>query len=92
MLQSRQLPPLPILVNRVLGRNVGLENVENMVNNCLYLDIEEHLADTVCSYQVENARAALDLYRYSKRAWESCVEEGGWPCMMPPNMYACCFL
>ena len=42
--------------------------------------------------QLENARAALDLYRSAERAWESAIDFGSWPCALPPVGYAEYFL
>ncbi|KAL5535483.1 hypothetical protein ACEPAF_3577 [Sanghuangporus sanghuang] len=41
---------------------------------------------------VENARAALDLYRSDATNWESTVATGKWPCALPPSTYSRCYL
>ncbi|KAH9176991.1 hypothetical protein EDB89DRAFT_1937519 [Lactarius sanguifluus] len=43
-------------------------------------------------HPLENARAALDLYRSAERAWESAIDFGSWPCALPPVGYAEYFL
>lgn len=68
-LRCRQILPLPILVNRLMGRNIGLGY--------------EH--------PVENARAALDLFRTCQELWEGIIDSGSWPCTLPPAAYASCF-
>lgn len=42
--------------------------------------------------QVENARAALDLYRSCSSEWEDAVSEGNWPCALPPSTFSRCYL
>ncbi|KAI0067822.1 hypothetical protein BV25DRAFT_1834814 [Artomyces pyxidatus] len=67
---GRQLPPLPVLVNRLMGQNIGLGH--------------EH--------PLENARAALDLFRSAEQAWETAIGSGSWPCTLPPAAYSEFFL
>ncbi|EIM92686.1 uncharacterized protein STEHIDRAFT_151995 [Stereum hirsutum FP-91666 SS1] len=69
LLQCRHILSLPILVNRILGRDIGL----------------------ITEDPTENARAAMDLYRFSEVNWESTLERGGWPCVLPPAAAAGCF-
>ncbi|TCD70078.1 hypothetical protein EIP91_005060 [Steccherinum ochraceum] len=40
---------------------------------------------------VEDARAALDLYRSCEQTWEGIVKSGAWPCALPPAAYGNCF-
>ncbi|KAI0734630.1 ribonuclease H-like domain-containing protein [Fomitopsis betulina] len=40
---------------------------------------------------LENARAALDLYRSHGTEWESAVSKGQWPCSLPPSQFSKCF-
>ncbi|KAI9512326.1 hypothetical protein F5148DRAFT_973797, partial [Russula earlei] len=63
------IPPLHILVHRLMGRSMGLGY--------------EH--------PLENARAALDLYRSAQHPWEYAIDSGSWPCMLPPVGYAGAF-
>ena len=42
--------------------------------------------------QLENARAALDLYRSAQHPWEDAIDSGSWPCILPPVGYAEYFL
>ncbi|KAI5123614.1 hypothetical protein M0805_003430 [Coniferiporia weirii] len=41
---------------------------------------------------VENARAALDLYRSDADNWEGSVATGKWACALPPSTYSRCYL
>ncbi|KAI0252647.1 hypothetical protein BJV78DRAFT_1200112 [Lactifluus subvellereus] len=43
-------------------------------------------------HPLENARAALDLYRSAQHPWESAIDSGSWPCTLPPVGYAEYFL
>jgi RNA exonuclease 4 len=42
--------------------------------------------------QLENARAALDLYRSHSTEWESAVSSGNWPSALPPSTFSRCYL
>lgn len=42
--------------------------------------------------QLENARAALDLYRSVQHPWENAINSGSWPCILPPVGHAEYFL
>ncbi|PPQ92718.1 hypothetical protein CVT25_014025 [Psilocybe cyanescens] len=44
------------------------------------------------SHPVENARAALDLYRTDADAWEASISRGNWPCALPPSTFSRCYL
>ncbi|KAH9835797.1 uncharacterized protein C8Q71DRAFT_797322 [Rhodofomes roseus] len=61
--------PLMTLVNRFMGRHIGLQG----------------------EVPVENARAALDLFRSCEHIWEEIIEAGAWPCVLPPAAYANAF-
>ncbi|EIN13618.1 nucleotide-binding protein [Punctularia strigosozonata HHB-11173 SS5] len=39
-------------------------------------------------HPLEQARAALDLFRSSQTVWETSVSSGAWPCALPPSAYA----
>ncbi|KAL0951296.1 hypothetical protein HGRIS_008006 [Hohenbuehelia grisea] len=41
---------------------------------------------------IENARAALDLYRSNSKEWEASVSKGNWPCTLPPSTFSRCYL
>ncbi|KAF8168190.1 hypothetical protein B0H34DRAFT_684529 [Crassisporium funariophilum] len=43
-------------------------------------------------HPVENARAALDLYRSVAEVWESSISQGNWPCALPPSTFSRCYL
>ncbi|KAK7694396.1 hypothetical protein QCA50_001582 [Cerrena zonata] len=40
---------------------------------------------------VEEARAALDLFRSCEALWEDTIKSGSWPCCLPPSAYGNCF-
>ncbi|KAI0673399.1 hypothetical protein C8Q78DRAFT_969183 [Trametes maxima] len=44
----------------------------------------------VCA--LENARAALDLYRSHSEEWEATVARGQWPSFLPPSTFSRCYL
>jgi len=69
-LRATQLPPLGVLVNRLLGRNIGLIEIE---------------------HPIESSRASLDLFRSSERRWEELIDQGQWPCSLPPPEFAAYF-
>ncbi|CAE6416755.1 hypothetical protein BN14_00230 [Rhizoctonia solani AG-1 IB] len=41
---------------------------------------------------VENARAAMDLFRSHEADWQKTVSTGQWPCALPPSSYSRCYL
>ncbi|KDR84903.1 hypothetical protein GALMADRAFT_217983 [Galerina marginata CBS 339.88] len=43
-------------------------------------------------HPLENARAALDLYRSDAEAWEASISNGNWPCALPPSTFSRCYL
>ncbi|KAF9455112.1 hypothetical protein P691DRAFT_691506 [Macrolepiota fuliginosa MF-IS2] len=42
-------------------------------------------------HPVENARAAMDLYRSYNGPWELAIEKGDWPCALSPSTYSRCY-
>ncbi|KAI0703565.1 hypothetical protein BC835DRAFT_1404068 [Cytidiella melzeri] len=40
---------------------------------------------------VENARAALDLYRSQASEWETVISMGRWPAELPPDTFSRCY-
>lgn len=42
--------------------------------------------------KLENARAALDIYRSDSAAWERSISQGNWPCALPPSTFSRCYL
>ncbi|TFK57027.1 hypothetical protein OE88DRAFT_85068 [Heliocybe sulcata] len=40
---------------------------------------------------LENARAAMDLYRSGSQEWEVAVNGGHWPCALPPSTFSRCY-
>ncbi|KAG2159775.1 uncharacterized protein EDB93DRAFT_1073818 [Suillus bovinus] len=43
-------------------------------------------------HPVENARAALDLYRTVSSEWEGSIAIGNWPSSLPPSTFSRCYL
>ncbi|PFH50802.1 hypothetical protein AMATHDRAFT_75377 [Amanita thiersii Skay4041] len=43
-------------------------------------------------HPIENARAALDLYRSSSEEWERAISRCDWPCALPPSTFSRCYL
>ncbi|KAH9947154.1 hypothetical protein B0H21DRAFT_856627 [Amylocystis lapponica] len=41
---------------------------------------------------LENARAALDLYRSASGEWENAISKGQWPSHLPPSSFSRCYL
>ncbi|KAI0274725.1 ribonuclease H-like domain-containing protein [Gloeopeniophorella convolvens] len=41
---------------------------------------------------LENARAALDLYRSCATEWEGMIRSGQWPSALPPSTFSRCYL
>ncbi|KAJ3491027.1 hypothetical protein NLI96_g966 [Meripilus lineatus] len=41
---------------------------------------------------LENARAAMDLYRSHATEWEDVISKGQWPSHLPPDTFARCYL
>ncbi|KAI9445119.1 hypothetical protein H4582DRAFT_1805328 [Lactarius indigo] len=41
---------------------------------------------------LENARAAVDLYRSHASEWENAIREGQWPSALPPSTFSRCYL
>jgi len=41
---------------------------------------------------LENARAALDLYRSHAADWEATIARGQWPAVLPPSTFSRCYL
>lgn len=39
-------------------------------------------------HPVEDARAALDLFRSYEDPWEDEIRAGGWPCALPPSRFS----
>ncbi|KAJ3572515.1 hypothetical protein NP233_g3029 [Leucocoprinus birnbaumii] len=42
-------------------------------------------------HPVENARAVMDLYRSYNGPWESAIDKGNWPCILPPSTFSRCY-
>jgi len=57
-----------------------------LINTFMHRDIGLH-----GDIPVENARAALDLFRSCQKIWEDMIAAGSWPCDLPPDTHANCF-
>ena len=42
--------------------------------------------------KLENARAALDIYRSDSEEWERSISQGNWPCALPPSTFSRCYV
>ena len=58
----------------------------------MYLDLLDTQRIDELTEQLENARAALDLYRSVQHPWENAINSGSWPCILPPVGHAEYFL
>ncbi|KAJ1310232.1 hypothetical protein OPQ81_006974 [Rhizoctonia solani] len=66
--------------NQVIG-------LQTLVWQLMRRKIQEHHHNPV-----ENARAAMDLFRSHEADWQKTVSTGQWPCALPPSSYARCYL
>lgn len=80
--------PLTTLVERFMGRTVDLQG-DIPVRPVQRLS--DRLPSNARLDKVEQARAALDLFRSCEHIWEELIETGGWPCALPPVTHANCF-
>jgi RNA exonuclease 4 len=44
--------------------------------------------ETLTPFQLEMARASMDLFRCCEELFEQTITSGDWPCNLPPAMYA----
>ncbi|KDQ54763.1 hypothetical protein JAAARDRAFT_348141 [Jaapia argillacea MUCL 33604] len=42
-------------------------------------------------HPLEEARAALDIFRSCEDTWEGIIKSGSWPCTLPPSTFVHCF-
>lgn len=54
--------------------------------------MRRRIQDTGVLCPLENARAALDLYRSHAADWEGAVSSGHWPAYLPPSTFSRCYL
>jgi RNA exonuclease 4 len=89
-----QLVRLPTLTFHLMGRRCQ----EGQQNPVRYTVTNDERADTyVCildvgAKQLENSRAAMDLYRSAADEWENAIREGQWPSALPPSTFSRCYL
>jgi RNA exonuclease 4 len=74
-----------------MGRSMGL-GYEHPVRPFILFPTTYVCSGVLTTEQLENARAALDLYRSAQHPWESAIDSGSWPCTLPPVGYAEYFL
>lgn len=49
------------------------------------------MLDISADSQLENARAALDLYRSCSSEWEDSIATGVWLTQLPPSTFSRCY-
>lgn len=91
---SNQLVRLPTLTFHLMGRRCqeGQQNPVRYTTNGERADTYVCILDVCCANQLENARAALDLYRSHANEWEISIREGQWPSALPPSTFSRCYL
>jgi RNA exonuclease 4 len=87
-LKAKKLVPLPDLVRYFMARKMG-GSFEDPVRPPPRMWPQRRFADA--DVQLEQARAALDLFRSTEELWERIVAQGSWPCDLPPSSFASCF-
>jgi RNA exonuclease 4 len=80
----KQSIPLPQLIQQFMNRRIGA-SFENPVSICLSFVALDGLS---WFEQIEQARAALDLFRSVEWTWETMVARQTWPCDLPPSAFA----
>ena len=78
--------PLKTLVWHLMRRRIGLRYENPVVNRTLLSECMSCLS-VARGVQVENARAALDLFRSYEDPWENAIRGGSWPSALPPSSY-----
>ena len=88
-LRSNQLLGLQTLVWHLMARQIqsGHQDAVRPLSK-----FRDHLTLTSPLLKLENARAAMDLYRSQSEEWESAVSRGHWPSCLPPNTFSRCYL
>ncbi|KIM75408.1 hypothetical protein PILCRDRAFT_79081 [Piloderma croceum F 1598] len=89
--------PHPAVATRDVALYVPFRNALSSPNQIIGLQtLMWHLMSRRIQDQqqnpLENARAALDLYRSHSTEWESAVSGGNWPSALPPSTFSRCYL
>ena len=99
-LQTSSLVGLPTLMWRLMGRRVqegAHDSVRSPLRYRCRLEADYSpvlllaLTSLFIDNQLENARAALDLYRSNSGEWENVVSTGRWPSEIPPDTFSRCY-
>ncbi|KZT44550.1 hypothetical protein SISSUDRAFT_1068416 [Sistotremastrum suecicum HHB10207 ss-3] len=67
--------------------NAPVIGLQTLVWNFLERKIQEGHQKTS-----ENASACLELFKANAGTWENFIQEGKWPCSLPPDQYSRCYL
>jgi RNA exonuclease 4 len=88
-----QLVRLPTLTFHLMGRRCQ-EGQQNPVRSVIFKLWTARRAPAYSwrPEQMENARAALDLYRSHANEWETAIRDGQWPSALPPNTFSRCYM
>lgn len=82
---------LPTLMWHLMLRKIQVGRVDPVSGSiCLFLC--SILILEYASPQLENARAAVDLYRSALNECEEAINAGKWPFELPPTNFARCYL
>jgi len=89
--------PHPAVNTRDVGLYQPFRNALRSSNQLVRLPtLTFHLMGRKCQEgqqnPMENARAALDLYRSHANEWENAIREGQWPSALPPSTFSRCYL
>jgi RNA exonuclease 4 len=91
-----QMVRLPTLTFHLMGRRCqeGQQNPVRFVyiSTPVGTELIFESFDPVCANQLENARAAMDLYRSHAIEWETTIRDGQWPSALPPSNFSRCYL
>lgn len=97
-LKSLNLVRLPTLTFHLMGRRCQ-EGQQNPVRPIIIFNFERAPAyswrpvtRSLRAGQLENARAALDLYRSHANDWETSIRDGQWPSALPPASFSRCYI
>ncbi|KAF9244623.1 ribonuclease H-like domain-containing protein [Melanogaster broomeanus] len=89
--------PHPAVTTRDVALYQPFRNALRSPNQVIGLQtLMWHLMGRRCQdghiHPVENARAALDLYRTVAAEWEGAISLGDWPSCLPPSTFSRCYL
>ncbi|KAF4572993.1 RNA exonuclease 4 [Pleurotus pulmonarius] len=89
--------PHPAVATRDVSLYIPFRNALRSPNQVVGLQtLCWHLMCRRCQdgqqHPLENARAALDLYRSYSGEWEASISKGDWPSALPPSTFSRCYL